>query len=219
MSKLTIRRILLLSILLLGSVNFVRAQRVSPYFGVGTARDSAGTSVKEGCPTGQLFDGVICEAAPKMRGLFGVAGVDFLFKPHLGVNGEYVFRLHQAPFLPDDSLNMRPVFYDVNALWQPVTGKRLAPFFEGGVGLAKVALHFTQTTSLTGVTSTSGFSAGSDQNHFQLHGAIGAKIYIRGNMFVRPQFDLRYATHLTDQFRRNLMVQFSGSVGYSFGGR
>ena len=219
MSKLTLRTILLLSMLLLGNVNFVRAQRVSPYFGLGSVKDSAGTSSAQGCPAGQLFDGVICEAAPTMGGLFGVAGVDFMFKPHLGINGEYAFRFRRAPFLPGDSLDMRPTFYDLNAVWQPVSGKRAAPFLEGGVGVARVALYSTQTTSITGITSTSGFPAGSDRNHFQLHGAIGLKLYIRGNLFVKPQFDLHYATHLTDQFGRNLVVQYTGSVGYTFGGR
>jgi hypothetical protein len=219
LSKLTMRTILLLSMLLPGSVDFVRAQSLSPYFGLGTARDSVGTSTVQGCPTGQLFDGAICEAGPKIGGLFGVVGADFMFKKHLGVNGEYAFRFSQAPFLPDDSLNMRPVFYDVNALWQPVSGKRLIPVLEGGVGAAKVALHFTQTSSLTGITSTSGFPAGSYTNHFQLHGAVGMKIYVRGNLFVKPQFDVHYAFHLNDQFHRNAVLQYTGSVGYTFGAR
>jgi hypothetical protein len=90
LSKLMVRSILLLSTLLLGSANFVRAQRLSPYFGLGTARDSVGTTNTSTivCPTGQLFDGLICEPGPKLGGLFGVVGVDFMFKPHLGVNGE-----------------------------------------------------------------------------------------------------------------------------------
>jgi hypothetical protein len=219
LSKLPVRTILLLSTLLLGSAHYVRAQRLSPYFGLGTARDSVGTTSNSTnvCPKGQLFDGLICEPGPTMGGLFGVVGVDFMFKPHLGVNGEYAFRFKQAPFLRDDSLNMRPVFYDINAVWQPISGKRLIPVLEGGFGLAKVALHFTQSSSLTGITSTSGFPAGSDTNHFQLHGAVGMKIYVKGNLFVKPQFDLHYARHLTDQFHRNLVLQFTGSVGYTFG--
>lgn len=218
LSKLTIRTIPLLSILLLGSVDF-RAQSVSAYFGAGTARDSVGTSTAQGCPAGQLFDGLVCEAGPTMRGLFGVAGVDFMFRPHLGVNGEYAFRFSRAPFLPGDSLNMRPVFYDLNAVWQPLSGKRIVPVLEGGIGLAKVALYAAQTTSITGVSNTSSFPAGSDRNHFQLHLAAGLKIYVRGNLFIKPQFDLHYARHLTDQFGRNLVPQYSGSVGYTFGAR
>lgn len=219
MSKLRIRTIVLLSMLLLGSANIVRAQRLSPYFGLGTARDSAGTTNTSTivCPTGQLFDGLICEPGPTMGGLLGVVGADFMFKKHLGVNGEYAFRFAQAPFLPADSLNMRPSFYDLNAVWQPISGQRFIPVLEGGLGGAKVALHFTQTSSITGITSTSGFPAGSDTSHFQLHGAAGLKVYVKGNLFVKPQFDVHYVTRLTDQFNRNVVLQFTGSVGYTFG--
>ena len=219
MSKLTTAAVLALSLLLLGTVHSARAQNVSPYFGLGTAKDSAGTSAKEGCPTGQLFDGVICETAPTMGGLFGVFGVDFMFRKHLGVNGEYAFRFKRAPFLPADGLTMRPSFYDVNALWQPFSGKRLVPFLEAGVGVVKISESLDPAASITGVTSTSGFSAGSDRNHFQFHAAVGVKLYVHGNIFVRPEFDLHYATHLTDQFGRNAVIQFMGSVGYTFGAR
>ena len=207
----------MLSLLLLGTLHSAQAQNVSPYFGLGTARDSPGTSAKEGCPTGQLFDGVVCETAPKMGGLFGVFGVDFMFRKHLGVNGEYAFRLKRAPFLPGDGLTMRPSFYDINALWQPVSGRRLIPFLEAGVGVVKISEFLDPAASITGVTSTSGFSAGSDTNHFQFHFAVGAKLYVHGNIFVRPEFDLHYAAHLTDQFGRNTIIQFMGSVGYTFG--
>jgi len=52
-----------------------------------------------------------------------------------------------------------------------------------------------------------------------VHFAAGLKIYVRGNLFIKPQFDLHYARHLTDQFGRNLVPQYSGSVGYTFGAR
>jgi hypothetical protein len=218
-STAAIRTILLLPILVLGSVDFVSAQSVSPYFGLGTARDSAGTTnnATAVCPAGQLFDGLLCEPGPTMGGLFGVLGVDFMFKKHLGINGEYTFRFKRVPFLPGDSLDMRPAFYDLNAIWQPASGKRFVPFLEGGFGLARVALYTTSTTSLTGVTDLSSFPAGSDRNHFQLHFAAGMKVYIRGNIFIKPAFDLHYARQLTDQFGRNVVLQYSGSVGYTFG--
>src|SRR5438105_12482633 len=105
-STATIRIILLLALMLSGSMIFAHAQNVSPYFGLGNARDSVGTTNTStiACPTGQLFDGLICEPGPKMGGLFGMFGVDFMFKPHLGVNAEYVFHLKRSPFLADDSL-------------------------------------------------------------------------------------------------------------------
>jgi hypothetical protein len=208
---------LVIALLLLGSVNRAGAQRVSAYFGLGSAKDNAGTN--NTCPTGQLFDGLVCENGPKLGGLFGTFGVDYMFKPHLGVNGEYSFKFKQAPFLAGDSLNMRPAFYDVNALWQPVAGKSIIPVLEGGFGAARLGLHFTDSSPITGVTDLSSFPAGAKTNRFQLHGGIGAKIYVKGNLFVKPQFDLRYVFHFTDAFGRNLVLQYSGSVGYTFGGR
>lgn len=220
--KPAIRIGLLLLLVLLGSATFASAQTfgVSPYFGLGSARDSAGTSAAEGCPAGQLFDGVICEAAPTMGGLFAGLGVNVMFRKHLGIDGEYALHVRRVPYLPDDSLDMRPMFYDLNALWEPFSGKgRFIPFLEGGFGGAKVKLYFTQPTSLTGINSLSGFSAGSDTSHFQLHGAIGMKVYLHGNLFVKPQFDIHYATHLTDEFGRNTVLQYMVYVGYTFGQR
>jgi hypothetical protein len=216
-SRLTTAAVLLLCLLLCGTRNLARAQNVSPFFGLGTARDSPGTSVKEGCPAGQLFDGVVCENSTKMSGLFGLFGVDFMFKKHLGVSGEYAFRFKRATFLPGDGLTVRPSFYDLNALWQPGSGSRLIPFFQAGIGVVKISEFLDPSASITGVTSTSGFSAGSYRNHFQFHAAAGAKLYVHGNIFVKPQFDLHYAAQLTDQYGRNLIIQFMGSVGYTFG--
>lgn len=221
MSKLTLRTILLLCALFLLSVNGAQAQRVSAYFGLGSAKDRAGTTSNStiSCPTRQLFDGLICEPGPKIGGLFGVFGVDVRFKRHLGINAEYAFHFKQVPFLPLDSLNMRPAFYDVNVMWMRVSGKRIAPLLEGGAGGARLGLRSTSTTPITGITNTSSFPAGSRPNHAQLHFGAGLKIYVRGNIFVKPQFDLHYVFHFTDQFGRNLVPQYTGSIGYTFGGR
>jgi len=221
LSKLALRRILLLSMLLWGSADFARAQgiRVSPYFGFGGERDRVGTTNNStiSCPTGQLFDGLICENGPTMGGLSGEFGVDFMFRPKLGVNAEYAWRFSRATFLAGDSLDFRPKFYDVNVVWQPF-GKRVAPVLQGGFGAAKISLYSTGTP-ITGVTDRSTFPAGSDINHFQLHGAIGLKFYFRGNLFVKPEFDLHYVRQLTDQFGRNLVIGYMIQFGYSFGGR
>ena len=221
MSKLALRRILLLSILLWGSADLARAQglRISPYFGFGGEKDRVGTTSNStiACPAGQLFDGLLCENGPTMGGLFGEAGVDVLFRPKLGVSAEYAWRFSRTTFLPADSLDFRPSFYDVNALWQPF-GKRVAPVLEGGVGVAKISLYSTGTP-ITGVTNRSSFTAGSDTSHFQLHGAIGLKFYLRGNLFFKPEFDLHYVNKFTDQFGRNLVIGYMIQVGYSFHGR
>jgi hypothetical protein len=232
LSKLTIRTILLLALLLMGSATLVRAQGVNPYFGLGTALDSAGTSVNTfdsitgltvTCQKGYVFDGLTgnCEPGPTIGGVFGVFGVDFMFKPHLGVNGEYAFRFAQAPYLPLGGLKFRPGFYDFNAVWEPTSGsdRHIVPVIEGGIGGARVALYVVQSVSVTGITSNFSYPAGINANHFQLHGALGVKLYVKGNMFIKPQFDFHYVTHLTDQFGRNWVPQITAAIGYTFGER
>jgi len=221
LSRLTLQTVPLLCALVLVSAAGAQAQRVSAYFGLGSAKDRAGTTSNgtNTCPTGQLFDGLICEPGPTIGGLFGTFGVDVRFKRHLGINAEYAFHFKEVPFLPLDSLNMRPAFYDVNVMWMRVAGNRIAPLLEGGAGGARLGLRSTSTTPITGITNLSSFPAGSRPNHAQLHFGAGLKFYVKGNIFVKPQFDLHYVFNFTDQFGRNLVPQYSGSVGYTFGGR
>ena len=54
-----------------------------------------------------------------------------MFKPHFGVNGEYAFRFAQANYLPAAALKFRPGFYDFNAVYEPVSGKRIVPLLVG----------------------------------------------------------------------------------------
>jgi hypothetical protein len=218
LSKFTTGTILLLSTLLLGSVNYSHAQGVSPYFGLGTGTDSAGTST--GCPPGQLFDNfnTACEPAPTIGGLFGLLGFDFMILPHLGVNAEYAIHFTQADYLPLAGLKFRPSFYDFNAVWEPISLGRIVPVVEGGFGVARVSLYATQTTSITGITSTASIATGG-ANHFQEHFAVGVKLYIMHALFVKPQFDFHYVPNLTDQFGRPWVPQYTLSVGYTFGER
>ena len=217
MFKLTTGTILLFAVLL-GSSNYANAQGLNPYFGLGTGTNSAGTST--GCPPGQLIDNfnTACEPAPTIGGVFGVVGLDFMILPHLGVNGEYAFRFAQAPYLPLGGLNFRPAFYDFNAVWAPLGGERIVPLVEGGFGGARIALYQTQTVSVTGITTTASTATGS-ANHFQEHFAVGVKLYITSKIFIKPQFDFHYVPHLTDQFGRDWVPQYTASVGYTFGER
>jgi hypothetical protein len=108
--------------------NHARAQELSASFGLGTATNSAGTT--PGCASKFIFDNFTgnCEAAQSMGGVFGVFGADYMFRPHLGFNGEYAFRFAQQSYLPAAGINARPAFYDFNAVYQPFSPKaRIVP--------------------------------------------------------------------------------------------
>lgn len=228
MTRLTIRTIPFIFLFLLISAKQASAQGGSVYFGAGTAWDTKGTgtnlNTNTPCPSGQLFDDFNseCEGGPIIGGAFGLFGADFMIKPHLGVNGEYAFRFAQAGYLPLAGLNMRPSFYDFNAVWEPgPTGSeaRVVPVLEGGIGGSRVALYVTQQCTITGINCTSSTPAGVNANHFQVHGAAGVKLYVSGGIFIKPQFDFHYVTNLTQQFGRNWVPQVTVSLGYTFGGR
>ena len=210
---------MLLLFLVMGGATGAKAQNFSAYFGLGSAFDSAGTTA--GCPQGNLFDDLtgFCEPGPTIGGVFGVFGADFMIKPHLGVNGEYAFRFAQAPYLPNAGLNMRPSFYDFNAVWRPISGNRVVPVIEGGIGGASVTLYFTQQCSITAINCTFSQPAGFSANHFQVHAAAGVQLYVKGNMFIKPQVDFHYVPHLTDQFGRSWVPQVTVAIGYTFGER
>lgn len=213
MSKLTLRILPVLVAILVGSIARANAQGVSPYFGMGSAWDSAGTT--PGCPSQQIVDPFTggCAPSQSMGGVFGVIGADFMIKPHIGFNGEYSFRFAQANYLPAEGLNVRPNFYDFNLVYQPSAGdKRVVPVIEGGIGGAKLSFYLSQQSS---IFNQSQYFISS--NHFLVHGAVGVKLYVKSDIFIKPQFDIRYVNNLTDQYGRNLVPEFTISIGYTFG--
>lgn len=153
-----------------------------------------------------------------MGGTFGVFGADFMINPHLGVNGEYAFRFAQANYLPTAGVNARPAFYDFNAIYEPISvSKRVVPVLEGGIGGAKLSLYFTQQSCVTtGIcTNQSGFLF--SNNHFQVHGAFGLKIYVTSNVFIKPQFDAHWVHNLTQDYGRDFVPRYTISIGYTLG--
>ena len=220
MSKFMIRMIPLLALFLFVGANQASAQSVSAYFGLGSAIDSAGTS--PGCAPQNVFDGVTgnCEPGGTMGGVFGVFGAEFMLKPHLGVNGEYAFRFAQADYLPMGGLKIRPNFYDFNAVYEPTSpDSQFVPVFEGGIGGARLPLYLNQQSCATPSVCANFSQVFATSNHFQLHGAIGLKIYVKGDMFLKPQFDLHWVPNLNQQYGRNFVPQFTMAIGYTFGRR
>ena len=135
-------------------------------------------------------------------------------KPHLGITGEYSFRFAQSSYMPAEDVNVRPGFYDFNAVYQPTSGdKKIVPVFEAGIGGAKVSSYFTSSAgSLFSQSELIGSSS-----HFQLHAAAGVKIYVKSDFFIKPLFDYHWVDNLTDQYGRNSVPEVTISIGYTFG--
>jgi hypothetical protein len=218
LSKAIFRTILFLFIGLLSTASHASAQELSAYFGLGTATDSPATS--SGCASQFLFDALTgnCEPAHGMGGVFGVFGADYMFREHLGFNGEYAFRFARDTYLPDAGITARPAFYDFNAVYQPWSPKaRIVPVLEAGVGGEKTSLYFSQSACATTTACTTQSEFFASANHFQLHGAVGVKIYVKPNIFIKPQFDLHWVHNLDQDYGRDTVPQYSIAIGFTFG--
>jgi opacity protein-like surface antigen len=157
-----------------------------------------------------------CQSLPKLNGFFLGFGGDLMFNKHLGAGFEASLQPSQESYGP---LNSRQTFYDVNAIYAPVTTKRASLLLEGGIGGARTSFSLTQSGCVgTAVCSTSTEPVGA-ANHFQVHVGVGVQIFLTEHIFIKPEFDLHYVPGLTNQFGSNAVPEGLLWVGYSFGER
>ena len=89
----------------------------------------------------------------------------------------------------------------------------------GGVGGANVKFYQAALAGQLTIPSYYSNYAYSSVNHFQLHGGVGIQIYPgQSNLFIRPQFDIRYVPNFIE-FGRNVVTSETVWIGYSFGER
>ncbi len=53
-------------------------------------------------------------------------------------------------------------------------------------------------------------------NHFQVHFSAGLRVYIKGGIFIRPQFDIHYVNNFY-QFGSGWVPEYGAVIGYTFG--
>jgi hypothetical protein len=210
----------ILLVLVFGGVTKAKAQGVSAYLGFGTATDGSNNQPLEPLGAQDLNGNTIThpDIGPKLTGLFGTFGADFMWKEHLGFGGEYSWRVRQGPFAPQEGFTYRPAFYDFNAIYHPLAkGKRVVPELQGGLGGVNTKFYFSQTGCVFGSVACQTLSQYvSSSNHFQLHFAGGVRFYVKGGIYLRPQFDGRWV-HNFVEFGSDFVPQYSVAIGYTFG--
>jgi len=138
-----------------------------------------------------------------------------MFNDHLGFGVQVDTKFSQAFY---EGLNYRPTFFDFNGIYHPIPDKltkgRFVPEFEGGVGLARLSFY-TPSYCDQYAGCQSGYAI-EDSTHFQVHAGVGVKLYVKGGIFVKPQFDARYVVNFF-QFGSDFVPEYSVSLGYTFG--
>jgi hypothetical protein len=145
-------------------------------------------------------------------GIYPSLGVNVVaFSHRLGLNAETSWRYHQASYFGYE--NYRPIFTDVNLLFQPKLTKKIGLDFLGGIGIA------SNRFDLLGSCSSPGCVNYTSSNHFMEDVGAGLRYYVWHHLphvFVRPEAHY-YHIQNNQGFNSNNVFRVGASIGYTIG--
>ena len=190
--------------------SFAHAQSgLDVFFGAGTASASSSNQLIDPLSLGTSF------TTPRLGGVFGEVGADYMIRPSFVIGAETDFRFSQGAYT---ELNYRPTFYDFNGIWAPRLrgSKRVVPELEAGLGVAHIGFYLPSSycDQLVGCSSSNTFIERS--NHFQVHLSAGVRLYATSHLFIRPQVDAHWINNFF-QFGQSWVPEYGAAPGWSFG--
>ncbi len=198
-----------LSLLLAGAVVADAQSGFNAYFGLGTAHDGSLNQSIDVLGTGNP------QPTSALGGVFGTLGGGVMLNSYFGVGAEMAFRFSQGNYA---GAGYRPIFYDFNGIWTPTLRfeKRVVPEIQAGFGGLDMRFYGGQNYCDPYTGFCSNFAGSS--NHLQLHTGVGLRIFVKGNLFVRPTFDYHWVRNL-NEFASGSVPAYSIAIGYSSSGR
>ena len=177
--------------------------------------DNASSSNAFGSCTPGSSD-IFCQASPTLSGFFLGFGGDVMFKEKFGAGVDFTIQPAKADYGP---LQFRQAFYDFNAIYRPIHTKRAALNLEAGIGGARTAFSYTQSSCVGTAVCSSQTSPVGNATHFQEHVGVGVQLFLTEHIFIRPQFDVHFVNGFSDQFGRNVVPAATVWVGYNLGSK
>jgi hypothetical protein len=180
------------------------AQEFHGAFGFGTVTAPRASTDSQGNVFPSLSGGLY----PSFSGIL-------LFKRHIGFGGEVAWRARQEVYGGVQSgfgliaQPYRPIFYDFNAVYGTMIGKKVGADIMAGIGGED--LRFYRSYYTCGFTCTNYDSS----NHFAGHFAGDLRFYFWGHAFIRPEAHY-YAVRNNVEFNNVNVSRFTVSIGYSF---
>lgn len=174
-----------------------QGQQIDAAFGVSTITSPSVTNVPDTF-TPQSISG----------GAYPTLSANVIFLRNFGIGGEVSWRAKQDVYFGFQPY--RPIFYDFNAVYAPNFGKRAGADLMAGIGAE--SLRFYQPYYTCGFTGCTNYSS---SNHFLGHFGGGLRLYVRGNVFVRPEAHI-YLVHNNFEFNSGKIGRFGMSIGYTF---
>ena len=137
-----------------------------------------------------------------------------MLNKHFGFGGELDFQPPKPSYGP---LQYRQLFFDADGLYVPINKPKFQVRLEGGIGDAHSGFSYSQTSCVGTAVCTTQVSPVGSANHFQVKVSAGVQFYVKGHIFVRPEFVFRQIPGFTDQFGSDHAVGGMVWVGYNFG--
>jgi hypothetical protein len=183
------------------------AQSFNVYAGVGTAIDSSSNQQIDTFGTGSPF------TTPRLGGTFPDLGASVMFTKHFGVGADFSWRATRDSYA---GLLVRPLFYNFDGVWTPVSTKRFEPEIRAGLGGMRLGYSINQQNCDPFAGCETSNQAIESSNHFQGHFAVAGRFYLTDHVFVRPAVDAHVVSNLF-QYGHDVVPEYSIGLGYSFG--
>lgn len=144
-------------------------------------------------------------------GVFPSFSGDFRVLKVLSVGGNVSWRATRNNYnTPFGSVPFRPIFYDFDAFFQPVSVPKATPQFWAGIGAVSTRFY-TGTINCSFVSCTNFQSV----THFLGDFGGGLKLHAKGGFFVRPEATI-YLIRSNHEFSGPWAARYGVSVGYGF---
>ncbi|HEY3927930.1 MAG TPA: hypothetical protein VGL89_06130 [Candidatus Koribacter sp.] len=191
--------LLLLAFGLFAFVSAVQAQQLDAAFGINTITAPSNQAITSANFFPQSVGG----------GFFPSVSADYLWKNHLGAQGEVAWRGKDNVY--GGYQPFRPIFYDFNAMYAPYLGKKVE--LEALAGIGSLSSRF-----YTPYYNCSAFSCTDYQssNHLAGHLGAGVRLYVWNRVFVRPEAHF-YFIRNNFEYNSEHAERYGVSIGYSFG--
>lgn len=200
--------------------------------GFGSAQSKATNTGVEGDPNSPNFFGpcstgssATCASPSALKSfMMGFRG-DLMLWKHFGVGADVTFQPAKQNYVTYSpavinaggyNLQSRTTFYDFDGMVQPLRTPKVALQLLGGIGGANLKFYANSTSTNAVIGSQTYSQYFGSSNHFQVHGGVGVNIFVKGSLFIRPQFDVHYVHNLT-QFGSNVVTEETVWVGYNWG--
>ncbi len=189
-------QILLLLVLVLGFGGLASAQQVDAWLGLNALMSSNNPDYLD-----------------LRGGLFPQFGGDVIFFHGLGVGADVAFRASQSQFCSGGNcFPYRPLFYDFNAVWQPLgSSVNINPVLEAGIGAQSTRFY----SNYYNCSYFSGCSNYQSKNQFAEHLSAALRIYITPHIFIAPQAQFYFFSSSNQIYNVGNGRMFGIALGYS----